>query len=276
MFRTVGPIAVLAVVIAGSAAAAPALTPPMAWLISPGEASCRIELELTGRSGAIMPVALVSDGERVALRFSKDDIPERAFLSIRVNQKAYANLMLRTADPTVGELVLSDLTQAALRKGALLQIAWLAEEPVSGSLSGAEAEIPNLKTCGAQAAGQARAHQAAVAGAKARAEAEAHAQAIAQAQLQTAQAQVATAEAERQRVALEAERLEAALDNERQQAAYGAQHRRAEEAAQQRAAYEQQRQRASDDYGNGYMRPVWEALPAWTRGGYRRAPYNGY
>jgi len=270
-------MAALAVLVAGAAAAAPApAAPPLAWLISPGEASCRIELELTGRSGAIMPVALVSDGDRVALRFSKDDIPERAFLSIRINQKAYANLMLRTADPTVGELVLSDLTQVALRKGALLQIAWLAEEPVAGSLAGAEAEIPNLKTCGAQAAGQARARQAAVADARARAEAQAHAQAIAQAQLQTAQAQAATAEAERRRVGLDAERLEAALDNERQRAAYQAQRRRADEAAQQRAAYEQQRQRPGDDYGDGYMRPVWEGPPAWARGGYRRGPHNGY
>lgn len=204
------PAAILAALGAAPALAAPAAPstalPPVFWMISPAEAGCRTELELTGRSGAAVTVALNSDGELVSLSFPKENLPERAFLPIRIDRKAHANLMLRKADGRSGELVLSEETLAALRRGGELDIAWLAGEPLGTSLMGSGQAIDDLKTCGAQVAAEIRARRTAEADAKARAEAEARAKAVADAQIEAAKAQAAAADAERQQLAAAAER----------------------------------------------------------------------
>ena len=127
----------------------PHLEPP-GWVIAPGEAVCRTDLELTGRSGAVSPVSLISDGGQIRLRFAMEEVPERAFLPIRIDQKAYANLVVRGDVAKVAIMALSEETLAALRKGGTLQIAWLSEEPVRVSLAGAAQAIADLRTCGAQ------------------------------------------------------------------------------------------------------------------------------
>lgn len=212
--------AAIAVLAAGSAAAASWQSNAPSWVITPADNACRTEVELTGRSGAVTPVTLVSDGRQVAIRFTKEQIPERAFLPIRVDQRPYANLVLRTANPQAGEIVLSEETLAALRKGAQLQIGWLAEEPVGVSLLGSEQGLSDLRTCGAQVAARYSSQQAALQEAKSRAEAEARAQAVAEEQLAAARAQrtAAEAEAERRLAAAEAERRLAA-EAERRRAA---------------------------------------------------------
>ena len=196
---------------AASAAASPApprLEPP-GWVIIPGEAACRTEMELIGRSGAVSPVALVSDGGQVSLRFAMEEVPERAFLPIRVDQKAYANLVLRSETPKVATMALSDETQAAMRKGGTLQIAWLSEEAVRASLAGAAQGLADLRTCGGQVSAQHRARLAAQEEVRARAAQEARAKALADEQLAAARAQTAVAEAERQRLRAEAQRRRA-------------------------------------------------------------------
>jgi hypothetical protein len=253
------------------------------WVISPEGAACRTDLELAGRSGATAPVVLASDGERLVLRFAKAELPERAFLPIRIDQKPYSNLMQRAPDGS-GELTLSDATQAAMRKGATLSIAWLSDEPVSAPLGGSEYGVPDLKTCGAQVAGEARERAAAAVAEKARADAEGRAQAIAEAQLQAARAQQAAAEAERQRQTAEAQRLQA------QAAAAEAQARAADQQARavayqqsqpsyqpaypitQDAYYEQQRQRAYEDAQRRYNQYDDEELPAQPVPYYRLPP----
>lgn len=264
---------------AGSAFAAPqyrlvsSSVPAAGWIVIPGDASCRTEFELVGRSGAVTPVTMTSDGQVVSLKVVKEGLAERAFLPLRIDQKRYSSLMLRTADPTVGELVLSEETEAALRKGSTLAVAWLGEEPLSVSLAGSEQGLTDLKVCGAQMAGQARLNAATAAQNKAKAEAEAHAQAIAQAQLQTVRAQQAAAEAERQRVldAAESQRR-AELDAERQ--------RRMDAESEARAYAQQQRQldydaeiarrRAYEEAQRRYYEPP-PAPPAWAPAyGYRR------
>jgi hypothetical protein len=186
------------------------------WFIKPADDACRTDVELTGRSGATVPATLVSDGQSVVLRFAKEDVPERAFLPIRIDQKPYSNLVLRTEPAGTGELVLSEATQAAMRKGAILQIAWLSNEPVSASLAGSEQGIPDLQTCGAQVFAQHRERLVAEQEAKTRAEADARAQAVVQAQVEAARAQQAAADAERQRLAnQEAQRRWAEQEAER-------------------------------------------------------------
>lgn len=262
--------------VAAAAAASPASpsASALSWLVTPIEGACRTDLDMTGHSGAVTPVTFVSDGERLALRFTKDDLPERAFLPIRIDQKPYSNLMQRTADPKVGELILSDETQAALRKGATLHIAWLADEPMSGTLAGGWRGLPDLKTCGAQVAGQYRARLAAEADAKARADADARAKAVADAQLEAARAQQAAADDQRQRLAYEAQRQRDQEDAERQQAAY-AQQQQAQLAARQQADADRQAYLRrvyggyASPYGNpygGYVQP--QPQPYAPRGGY--------
>ena len=113
--------AVLACAPAANAAPPAAVGAP--WVISPEEASCRTDLELTARSGAVTPVTFASDGERVMLRFAMEGPAERAFLPIRVDQRAYANLVLRGDRPGQAAMTPSDETLAALRHGKTLQIA---------------------------------------------------------------------------------------------------------------------------------------------------------
>lgn len=263
MFRIIVPGAAVAALLAGAAQAAPA-PPPLAWIITPGEGACRTVLDLATRSGAVTPVSLTSDGVAVSLRFQREDLPERAFLPIRVDQKRFSNLMLRGAELRTGELILSEETETAMRRGSAIAVAWLGEEPLSGSLSGSGPGIADLKTCGAQAASQARARTSADAAAKAEAEANGRARAVADAQVAAARAQTAAAEAERQRVAETSERQRRAeaieqerLYAEQRQREYSGQRQRDYEAAEARAAYDAaQRERAYREYRDPYE-PRW-------------------
>ncbi|RAK58845.1 hypothetical protein DJ021_03035 [Phenylobacterium hankyongense] len=196
----------LAAMSAGPALAAAPRPESPAWVITPAEDSCHTEIELVGRSGQTAQVTLTSDGQQLALVFAKDDLPARAFLTLRVDQKPYANLVVRKANPKLADMVLSEETQAALRRGSNLQISWLTQEPVSAALGGSEQGLADLRTCGAQVATQHRAQLAQAQEARARADADARAQALADAQLAAAKAQAAaaTAEAERQRAAQQA------------------------------------------------------------------------
>jgi pyruvate/2-oxoglutarate dehydrogenase complex dihydrolipoamide acyltransferase (E2) component len=221
------PGAVAAALLAGAANAAPVRS-PLAWIITPGDGSCKTVIDLQTRGGAITPVQLTSDGAVVSLRFHRDELPERAFLPIRVDQKRFSNLMLRVGDGTAGELIISEETEAAMRKGTTLAVAWLGDEPLSGSLSGSGPGLSDLRTCGAQAAAQAHARLASETERRTRAEADARAKAVADAQVQAARAQAAAAEAERRRVAEVAER------------------QKQQEAAEQERVYAEQRQRAYD------------------------------
>lgn len=226
-----------------SAAPAPHTSPPsrvaapkamaMGWVVTPTEAGCRVALDLTGRSGAIMPISLTSDGQLISLRFAKDDLPTRAFLPIRVDRARFSNLMLRAPDGS-GELVLSEETEAAMRKGTILDIAWLGDEPLSTPLAGSEQGLADLRICGAQTAAQHRERLAADQAARDHAEADARAKAVNDAQLAAAQAQAAAAEAQRRQVEEVAERQrradqaeQARLDAEAQQRAYDDERRRA-------------------------------------------------
>jgi hypothetical protein len=178
-----------------------------AWAITPDDAACHTDFELVARSGGVAPVALISDGDRVLLRFTKEGVPSLAFLPIRIDRKAFANLVQRTGDEGMAVMGLSDETIDAMRHGRVLQIAWLSDEAVSASLSGAAQGITDLKTCGAQVAGQRRA--------QAKAQAAARASAAAEQQLAIARAQAAAAEAVRQRAAAEAEEITARVEQDR-------------------------------------------------------------
>ena len=198
----------LAVAAAGAAWAAPqtsSLSAP-AWVITPADNICRTEIELTGRSGGVAPAALTSDGRDVRLVFTKEDAPERAILSLRINQKPFSNLVVRGGEAGLSEMVLSEETLTALRKGGVLQVGWMAEEPVSLSLSGSDQALADLRTCGAQVAAQWRERQSAQAQARAQSEADARAKTLAAEQLAAARAQRAAAEAEQTRLLAEAER----------------------------------------------------------------------
>ncbi len=254
MIRAIIGGAVAAALLSGPALAAPARTsaanPALAWVVSPTDAGCRVELELTGRSGAITPVSLTSDGQLISLRFFKDDLPARAFLPIRVDKARFSNLMLR-GDGGAGELVLSEETEAAMRRGGTLGVAWLSAEPLTASLAGSEQGLADLKVCGAQTASRHRERLAAEQAARDRAEAEARARALNEAQLAAVQAQTAAAEAQRRQVEEAAERQ-----------------RRAEAAAQERAyaearqrAYEEERRRA---YAPPYAEVDEEEDPRWA------------
>ncbi|WP_374471312.1 hypothetical protein [Phenylobacterium sp.] len=250
--------AATAAVLAGSALAAPPTPlPSIAWVISPADGGCRTDLELTGRSGAVSPVQLVSDGERLTLRFARDSLPEQAFLALRIDQKRYSNLMTRTADPAVGEIAISPETEAALRKGSTLDIAWLGLEPVGASLAGSEQGVTDLRVCGAQAAARHRAQKEVQAAEQRRAAEESHRKALADAELQAARAQAAAAEAEARRLADEAEERRALEDARRQQAAYAAQRQAFEEAEQRRRAWEYEEP--------GYYRPAPPPPYGWRR-----------
>jgi hypothetical protein len=198
-----------------AAAATPA---PSAWVVQPDAADCRTEFELTGLSGATVSATLVSDGDHVQLIFARADAPERAFLPIRVDQKPFANLVLRQDDGRSAAMQLSAESLEALRKGAALQISWLANEPVQVGLKGSEQGLADLRTCGAQVAQRARAQAAEEEAVRARKAAEDRARALADEQLAAAKAQKAAAEAAAERDGAEAERLRAVAEGERQRA----------------------------------------------------------
>jgi hypothetical protein len=214
--------------LAGPAAAAPARISAAGWVVTPTDTGCRVDLELAGHSGAITPVSLISDGQLISLRFFKEDLPARAFLPIRIDKVRFSNLMLRGTDGA-GEIVLSEETEAAMRRGGSLGIAWLSEEPLTGSLAGSQQGLADLRVCGAQSATRHRERAAAELAAKDREEAEARARALNEAQLAAVQAQAAAADAQRRQV---------------EEAA--ARQRRAEALAQERV-YQEARQRAYED-----------------------------
>lgn len=244
-----GAVAAALLTLANASSAAPSSPSRMAvspWVITPGDSGCRTTLELTGRSGASVPVTLTSDGQLISLRFAKDDLPTRAFLPIRVDRARFSNLMLRGEDGA-GELVLSEETLAAMRKGAILDIVWLGEEPLSAPLAGSEQGIVDLRVCGAQTAARFRERAAAEQAARERAEAEARARTLNEAQLAAVKAQAAAAEAQRREVEDAAQR------------------QRRLEAAEQERIYREARQRTYDegrrrgDYGYED-----EEAPRWT------------
>jgi flagellar biosynthesis GTPase FlhF len=274
------PAAALAAV-ATAASAAPSRPAGLLWVVSPADAACRTEIELVARSGAVTPVTLTSDGQIVSLTFAKPDLPERAFLPIRVDRNRFSNLVLRRADGVTGELVLSEETEAAMRKGKTLDIAWLSEEPVSATLAGSEQGLTDLRVCGAQIASQARARATADAEAKARAEEDARRQAVVQAQLEAARAQTAAADAQRQRVEQEAERQRRQEAQERErlyaEARQQEYQRQYDYEAARRRDYEEARRREYEEDQGGYYRPAFQPRypiypqpqasypPAWGR-----------
>jgi hypothetical protein len=232
MVRLLGPggalFTLVVTAVAGPCAAAG--LEASAWAIMPEDGACHTDFELVSRSGAVAPVSLISDGQHVALRFTRQGVPSQAFLPIRIDQKPFANLVQRTGEEGLAVMGLSDETLAAMRHGKTLQIAWLSDEAVSASLAGAGQGIADLKTCGAQVAGQHRVREAELDAQRARAQAEA----VADEQLATARAQGAAAEAVRQRATAEAEQLAAQAEQQRAMA----------DAERQRARAEQDRQRA--------------------------------
>lgn len=250
MIRSIIGGAAAAALLSGPAAAAANVT--LAWVVTPTETGCRAELELVGRSGAITPVSLISDGELVSLRFAKDNLPARAFLPIRIDRERYSNLMLRGTDGS-GELVLSEETEAALRRGASLDVAWLSDEPLSASLAGSEQGLADLRVCGAQVAARHREQLAAQQAERERAEAEARAKALTEAQLAAVQAQAAAAEAQRRQVEDAAERQRRAEAEATERAYMEARQRTYEE--ERRRAYELQRQ--EEEERRWAPRPVW-------------------
>ena len=255
--RRVGVLFIGVVAVAGplSAAAAgygaSASMGAAAWAVTPGDSVCNTELELVSRSGAIAPIAFVSDGDHVALRFTKAGVPSEAFLPIRVDGRPFSNLVQREGDEGLALMNLSDETLAALRRGKTLQIAWLGDEAVSASLSGAGQGFIDLKSCGAQVMGQRRARDAQAENDRLRQQAEARAKAVADEQLKAARAQTAVAEAERDRVAAEAQRVKAQADQMAAQA----------DEARQRTVAEQERQRAiaAQQAYYGYYPPAQQA-----------------
>jgi len=257
------PILLAGLASGGPAAAAIGLEAP-AWAIAPEEGACHTDLELTSRSGAVAPVSLVSDGDHVMLRFAKEGAPAEAFLPIRVDQKPYANLVQRTGEEGLAVMRLSDETLAALKRGKTLQIAWLEYESVSGSLAGAAQGIADLRTCGAQVAGQLRAHEAALEAQRSHVAAEARARALADEQLAAARAQTAAAKAERDRLAAETRRANAEAEalsaQAEQNQAYAEQQRQRQLQAQRERAYAQQyyyRDRPPPDPYVTYYRPYY-------------------
>lgn len=234
---------------AGAAAPSAASSPPLpaAWIVSPTDTGCRVDLELVGRSGGVTPVTLTSDGQLVSLQFFKDDLPARAFLPIRIDKARFSNLMLR-GDGATGELVLSEETEAAMRKGGTLGVAWLSDEPLTASLAGSQQGLADLRLCGAQAANTHRDRMATEQAARDRAESERRAKALNDAQLAAVQAQAAAAEAQRRQV-------EEAADRQRRL-----------EAAQAERAYAEARQRAyEEDRRRAYARQAEEDEdPRWT------------
>jgi hypothetical protein len=237
-----------------------------AWAITPEDGACRTDLELVSRSGAVEPVALVSDGEHVILRYAKEGAPAEAFLPIRIDQRPYSNLVRRSGDEGVQLMSLSDESLGALKRGKMLSIAWLGEEAVSGSLAGAAQGIADLKTCGAQVGAQRRAREQELDLQRAHAAAETRAKALADEQLAAARAQTAAAEAQRARLAAETRKTNAeaaALSAQADQAkAYAeAQRDSRDDGERERAAYARDyyyRDRAPPpDPSWGYYRPYY-------------------
>ncbi len=261
--RPVGVLLIsVAAAVAGPLAANAAIYPgapfgglgAAAWAINPQDSTCQTELELVSRSGAIAPIAFISDGERVALRFTKAGAPSEAFLPIRVDGKPFSNLVQREGDEGLALMNLSDETLSALRHGKTLQIAWLGDEAVSASLAGAGQGFIDLKSCGAQVANQRRARDTAAEAERVRVLADARARAVSDEQLRAAKAQTAAAEAERDRVAAEAQKVRAQADQMAAQA----------DEARQRMVAEQERQRAiaaQRAYYGYYPPPNSEAPP---------------
>lgn len=210
-------VASAAVFCCSAAAADPkmALPAPPAWAIAPTDAACRTDMELVARSGEAVEVVLESDGDRVALRFGRGEIPASAFLPIRIDGRAFSNLVRATEDPKIAAMTLSDETLAAMRKGGVLQVAWLAGEALKSSLGVAAQGLTDLKTCGMQVAAQARAQAAQMQLDRAQTAAQAHAKALADEQLATARAQTAAAQAEQRRLTAEADRAAAEADRQR-------------------------------------------------------------
>lgn len=241
--------------LAGPAIAADPRSPTPSWIVTPSESGCRIELDLTSRSGAVTPVTLTSDGQIVSLRFSKDDLPARAFLPIRVDRVRYSNLMLRGDDGS-GELVLSEETEGAMRRGGALDIAWLADEPLSASLAGSDQGLADLRVCGAQAASRYRERTTAQAAQAERAEADARARELASAQLAAVKAQEAAAEAQRREVVAAAER-QRRIEAQAQDRAYQEERRRAYEAARNQGRRDDPRPYDAEDEGWAPAQPEW-------------------
>lgn len=252
-----GALAVAGLAGATLAAAAPSSASPgqpqgFAWIVTPDEDSCHTEIELAGKSGATAQVELTSDGQFVQLKFSKDEMPKRAFLALDIDRKPYSNLLIRMENPKVGAMTLSDETLAALRKGGTLLIAWLGDEPMTARLAGSEQAINDLKVCGAQVAAQYRANLAARQEAEARAAADARAKQLADEQLALVRAQKEAAEAQAQQVAAETKRREDEAEAQRQQAL---QEQRQQQLAEQRRAAEEQRQEYLRRYYPQYAPP---------------------
>jgi hypothetical protein len=231
--------ALAAAVLAGPSLAAPAQPQAFAWIVTPDEDSCHTDVELIGRSGEPAIVSLVSDGQRVLLKFTKDELPKRAFLAIDIDKKPYSNLLMRQEDPKVGTMTLSDETIAALRRGGTLLIAWLADEPMSAKLVGSEQGIADLRICGAQVNGQYHAQLAAKQESEARAAADARAKQLADEQLALVRAQKEAAEAQAQKLTEDARREQAELDARKERAAADERQRAYED---QQRAYQEQRQ----------------------------------
>lgn len=271
--KIIGGVAAAAL-LSGPAHGAAANPTALAWLVNPTDAGCRVDLELTGRSGGVTPVSLISDGQIVSLRFFKDDLPARAFLPIRIDRQRFSNLMLRGTDGA-GELVLSQETEEAMKKGGTLGVAWLSEEPLTASLAGSERGLQDLKTCGAQTASRHRERTAAELAARDRSEAEARARELSEAQLAAVKAQTAAAEAQRRQLEETAERqrrAEAAAQErayaDTRQREYEDERRRAYEAAQRGRVYEYE---VEDERWTPLpQRPTWPPRPRYPY------PYERY
>jgi hypothetical protein len=260
VFRYLVPGVLAAVAIAGAsqAAPAPATNSVFTWIVTPDEDSCHTEIELLGKANEPAQISLASDGEHIILKFTKDEMPKRAFLAIDIDKKPYSNLLTRMENPKVGTMVLSDETVAALRKGGSLLIAWLSDEPVSAKLTGSEQGLNDLKICGAQVAAQYRANLAAKQEAQAREAANARAKQLADEQLALVRAQKEAAEAQAAKIAEETRQQQAVADAERQRQATEAQR----QADQERA--EQERQQ--------YLQRYYPPRPTYPPPGYYR-PY---
>lgn len=269
MIRMIVGGAVAAALLSSPTCAATATPAALPWLVAPTDSGCRVDLELASGSGAVTPVSLTSDGQLVSLRFFKDDLPARAFLPIRIDRQRFSNLMLRSPDGS-GELVLSEETEEAMKRGGTLGVAWLTEEPLSVSLAGSERGLRDLRVCGAQAATRHRERAAVELAARDRAEAEARAKVLNDAQLAAIQAQTAAAEAQRRQVEEAAERQRRA-EAAAQERAYAEARQRAYEEDRRRAYEEAQRRRAYDLEEGEWTPP----RPAWPRPRYPY-PYERY
>jgi hypothetical protein len=210
-------------------------------------------MELVGRSGAVTPVSLISDGQLISLRFVKADLPARAFLPIRIDKARFSNLMLR-GEAGAGELVLSEETEAAMRRGGTLDVAWLSEEPLSVSLAGSEQGLSDLRVCGAQTATRHLQRATAEQAARDRAEAEARAKALSDAQLAAVKAQAAAADAQRRQLEEAAERQRRIEASQTERTYAQARQRSYEE---ERRAYERELQDAEDERWAPSPRSAW-------------------